>query len=167
MKITILSATICLLLPILSMANQLPECWNNPAVVEGNYLVTIDAEQASKSELLDTLNALSGHHITPSGYPIIFEDFLIITVHAVDYGVGDYRLSKKELQEAVEKELSPLNDEKFISMSCNQIIHLPWVRGSKALPQCIEDGSSCTLYGTACCNATSSCQGSFPNTTCQ
>lgn len=31
---------------------------------------------------------------------------------------------------------------------------------------CIEQGQTCTLYGTPCC-APHTCQGKFPNTTCQ
>ena len=164
---TINLALLCsLLLTTKLLAAEVPNCWNNPAVVEGNYLITIDAAQATKGELLETLNALSGNHISPTGYPIIFEDFMIVTVRAVDYGVGNYQLDKRELQEAVERELLPIAGQDYISISCNQIILLPF-KADKALPQCVDDGSSCTLYGTACCNATSSCQGSFPNTTCQ
>jgi len=36
-----------------------------------------------------------------------------------------------------------------------------------ALPQCVDSGGTCVIGGTACCVATESCSGTFPNTTCQ
>jgi hypothetical protein len=36
-----------------------------------------------------------------------------------------------------------------------------------AQTNCIEHGQTCTLNGTACCDSTDECKGTFPNTTCQ
>jgi len=41
-----------------------------------------------------------------------------------------------------------------------------WGKPSQAADNCIEQGQACTLYGTPCCG-TATCQGTFPNTTCQ
>jgi|GEM_PF-2358544 len=35
------------------------------------------------------------------------------------------------------------------------------------LPQCVEDGQTCVIGGTPCCNSAATCRGKFPNTTCQ
>jgi len=36
-----------------------------------------------------------------------------------------------------------------------------------ALPECVDDDQPCTVGGTPCCGATSTCQGNFPNTFCK
>jgi len=38
---------------------------------------------------------------------------------------------------------------------------------TRVAQSCIAHGSTCTINGTPCCNATDSCKGTFPNTYCQ
>jgi hypothetical protein len=40
------------------------------------------------------------------------------------------------------------------------------VRGSAVAQSCIAQGQACVINGTPCCG-TATCQGKFPNTTCQ
>ena len=35
------------------------------------------------------------------------------------------------------------------------------------LSECVDDDQPCTIGGTPCCGATSTCQGTFPNTFCK
>ncbi len=38
---------------------------------------------------------------------------------------------------------------------------------TRVAQSCIAHGGTCVINGTPCCNASDSCKGPFPNTTCQ
>lgn len=38
---------------------------------------------------------------------------------------------------------------------------------TRVAQSCIAHNGTCVINGTPCCNATDSCKGTFPNTTCQ
>jgi uncharacterized protein (UPF0333 family) len=38
---------------------------------------------------------------------------------------------------------------------------------TRVAQSCIAHNGTCVINGTPCCNATDSCKGPFPNTTCQ
>lgn len=107
-------------------AAQIPNCWDDdnsdePRFVDGSFIVSLNTKSITKSELLKLLDQVDGKHIRAKRYPLIFDDLVIIVVEAVDYGVGEYKLSRAELKKAVNEELQPISDTRGVSISCNTI----------------------------------------------
>ena len=105
-----------------AIARDVPSCWDNPDVVEGSYIISIDTDTLTKEELLRVMDQARAKHLRPNGYPLLFGNTMFITTQAVDYGVGEHRLPKDELRRRVEKALQPIADTPGVRISCNGIV---------------------------------------------
>lgn len=106
----------------LALAGEIPNCWDRPEVKDGSFLISFSANDVTKKELIEILNRVRGRHIEAQGFPIVMADLIIIEVQAVDYGVGEYRLGREELKQAVREELTPMAEMKGVQISCNGIV---------------------------------------------
>jgi len=112
-----------LLFTNLAIAGDIPDCWDRPdEVKDGSLIIGISVKDVTKRQLIRILDLANGKHIVPPGYPLIFDDSIYIEVEAVDYGVGEHRLSREELKQAVREELMPIAAIKGVSLSCNNIV---------------------------------------------
>ncbi|MEK7791329.1 MAG: hypothetical protein AAB309_06860 [Deltaproteobacteria bacterium] len=111
-----------LFLTNLAMAGEIPNCWDRPEIEDGTFLITFSANDVTKQQLVEILNRANGRHIEARQYPIVMDDLIIIAVQAADSGVGEYRLSREELKQAVREELTPIAEIKGVNISCNGIV---------------------------------------------
>ena len=106
-------------------ARAIPNCWDDtsdPLIKDGSFIILADTEPLAKSELLKLLRQAAGKHIAPEHYPRITDNFIMITVQAVDYGIGENQLTREALKKAVHEELQPIADTQGVSISCNNIV---------------------------------------------
>lgn len=117
-----------LFLTNLAIAGEVPDCWDRPnEIQDGVFLINFSAEEVTKKQLIEILDRANGRHLQPRQYPLVMDDFILIVVEAVDYGVGEYRLSREELKFQVRKELTPIAQINGVTITCNNIIR-PWPR---------------------------------------
>jgi len=79
----------------------------------------------TKRELVEILNRANGRHLHAREYPLVMDDFFTIVVEAVDFGVGEHRLSREQLKKAVREELTPIAKIDGVTLTCNRIYRLP------------------------------------------
>lgn len=102
--------------------HNVPNCWNNPDVKEGSYLIGIETNKISKEELLKVMDLADGKYLRAKNYPTIFEEYMVINTEAFDPGMEGRKLSKEELQKIVEHILASISHDSGISISCNVIV---------------------------------------------
>lgn len=125
MKKLFLILAMLFLTPTALYAGQIPNCWddsNKPLLVDGSFIISVNTAPLTKNELLKLLDQVNGKYIHPNDYPFIFDDLVTIVAQAVDYGIGEYKLTRDALKKAVNEELQPIADTKGVSISCNSII---------------------------------------------
>ncbi len=103
-----------------AVAAEIPNCWDNPDVVEGDYLITLHTSVMTKEEILTVLDKADKKYIEAQGYPIVTDDTIVILTQA-----RENRLSKKELKAAAEEELRPIGQVTGVEISCNGIVRQP------------------------------------------
>jgi hypothetical protein len=103
---------------------EVPRCWTDEtlAIVDGSFLVSFSSDTTSKEELMTILRGVKGKYVTPSQYPMIFTDYLVIPVDAKDDGYGQNKLSRAKLKAAVTAELSQIENIGDLTISCNRIM---------------------------------------------
>jgi hypothetical protein len=104
-----------------AMASELPDCWQESGmdVEDGNFILSLETGLMTKAELLDVLDKANGVYIRALSYPNIFDESVFITVSAVDYGVGDNRLTREELKARVNGEITAILAVPGTSAFCN------------------------------------------------
>ncbi len=116
---------------------------------EYSYTVSIDTDRVSKQELLEILDYASSGSGKVSAYPVVLGSRVHINI--TYYNASD-----------IKNDLKAVLRFEGVSIKKN-----PPVYRENALPECVDDNQACTIGGTPCCEATSTCNGKFPNTICQ
>jgi len=107
-----------------AIAAEVSNCWTQPNIVPGQFNILIETKMVSKETLLKLMDKASGRNIVPTRYPIVGsgnDGYVMINVEEVDYGVGNYRLTRQQLTAAVKKELQPFVDTTGVFIECNSI----------------------------------------------
>lgn len=127
MKKKFLMSLLSVLLVSPLFATEIPDCWDDeehqPRIADGSFIITLETEIMTKEDLLYVMGVASGHYVEANRYPMIYDDYVIIETNAVDYGAGEYRLSRRELIEAVEEELEPIAAIDGVSITCNHRVY--------------------------------------------
>ena len=107
-----------------------PNCWNYKNVKEWSYIVYFQTEGLSKEDIIKVL-VLSDNKINlvSPAYPTISlkkngkDASVMINAEAADFNIGANKLTKKQLQAEVEKQLEKVADVKGVKIYCNAIAH--------------------------------------------
>jgi hypothetical protein len=102
---------------------EIPNCWSesNEPLQDGAFLVSLNAAQVSGTKLASALDLIQGMYTMSPHFPMVFGDSIVVLVQAVDYGVGNSKLSREELKKQVQMQIQKvLNTGTVKYIECNR-----------------------------------------------
>lgn len=136
-----LLALIALLNPSPALAAEVPDCWTvsgktlgydraGREIEDGVFNVTVDSLRIPRENLVRVLDKADNGNLRANSFPLVFDDAIIVSVAAVDYGAGPAKLTRARLQANVTRQVA-------------EILAIPGVEGAECslVNRIPEDGA--------------------------